>query len=394
MDPTDRVRRRVLFVDDEVRVTQNLRALLRKLPLEIHTAASAEEGLSFLADTPVDIVVSDERMPGMPGSKFLAEVRRRHPDTMRIILTGQASLEATIEAINEGGIFRFLSKPCETNELIATLEEAVAALECQRAAHEEPEERTSAPRDTRHRSFQEALAGCWMAYQPIVSASSREVVGYEALLRPEHADFPGPSELIHAAEALGRIWDFELHVSDLLADQLDAMPPGPSLMVNLHPEAMNEPELFEGDYLLHRHAERIVLEITERAPLEAIPDCAAKIAFLREQGYRIALDDLGAGYSGLVNFADLKPDIVKFDRALVSHVDERPISSRLIASMLRVCREMGVLAVGEGIERIEERDHLAELGCDLLQGFAIAMPGKPFPEPVWPTAGTDGEAGG
>lgn len=115
----------VLFVDDEQALLDGLRNALRKEPYAIVTANSAQEGLRVLHERRVDVVVSDERMPGVSGSDFLAFVRQRYPDTVRIMLTGQASLEAAIQAINEGEIYRFLSKPCSPVQLAQTLRGAL-----------------------------------------------------------------------------------------------------------------------------------------------------------------------------------------------------------------------------------------------------------------------------
>jgi DNA-binding NtrC family response regulator len=115
----------VLFVDDEQALLDGLRNALRREPYEIVTASSAQEGLRVLHDRSVDVVVSDERMPSVSGSDFLAFVRQRYPDTIRIMLTGQASLEAAIQAINEGEIYRFLTKPCSHQLLARTLREAL-----------------------------------------------------------------------------------------------------------------------------------------------------------------------------------------------------------------------------------------------------------------------------
>ncbi len=374
---------RVLLVDDEVRVTHNLRALFRRLPLEVFTAASAEDALALLAEQPVDVVVSDERMPGMPGSRFLAEVRRLYPDTVRMILTGQASLESTIDAINEGGIFRFLTKPCDGEDLVSAIEEAVSVRVKQRAMHLDRMAGPASALGSSEAAFEAALDSSWMAYQPILSGATQAGVGYEALLRPDHPEFPGPMELIHTAEMLGRIPDLELRVFELISAELDQTHPDLHLLVNLHPQMLNESQIFDADLPLHRHSKRIYLEITERAPLESVPGCREKVAALRERGYRIALDDLGAGYSGLASFAELQPDLVKFDRTLVSHVQDRPVQSRLISSVVRVCQEMSITTVAEGVEHREERDHLVALGCDYFQGFFFGRPGKAFPEPNW-----------
>jgi DNA-binding NtrC family response regulator len=115
----------VLFVDDEPQVLAGLKNALRKNPFTILTAGSGEQALELLAENEVDVVVSDERMPSMTGSEFLSIVRRRHPNAIRIILTGQASLEAAIRAINEGEVYRFLAKPCNPVDLATTIQRAL-----------------------------------------------------------------------------------------------------------------------------------------------------------------------------------------------------------------------------------------------------------------------------
>jgi DNA-binding NtrC family response regulator len=115
----------VLFVDDEPYVTEALKRGLRKEPYEILSAKSAAEALEIMAHKAVDVVVSDENMPGMSGSEFLSVVCRKYPDTIRIILTGHATLDAAIRAINEGKIYRFLTKPCNDVDLAVTVRQAL-----------------------------------------------------------------------------------------------------------------------------------------------------------------------------------------------------------------------------------------------------------------------------
>jgi two-component system probable response regulator PhcQ len=115
----------VLFVDDEPNVTEALKRALRKEPYTVLSAGSAEEALRILSREPVDVVVTDERMPGMPGSELLAVVCRQYPDTVRIILTGHASLQAALVAINKGEIYRFLTKPINELELTVTIRQAI-----------------------------------------------------------------------------------------------------------------------------------------------------------------------------------------------------------------------------------------------------------------------------
>jgi two-component system probable response regulator PhcQ len=112
---------KLLLVDDEPNLTSALVRSLDRSQFEIFTADSASQGLMILAGNDIDVVVSDERMPGMTGSQFLTEVRKKWPNTVRMILSGQADLEAAVRAINEGEVYRFLLKPCHPKELQMTI---------------------------------------------------------------------------------------------------------------------------------------------------------------------------------------------------------------------------------------------------------------------------------
>ena len=116
---------KILLVDDEVNVRRAVQRALRKEPYEILCASSGQEALDLLTRHSVEVVVSDEKMPGMSGSELLASVASRYPDTVRIMLTGQASLEAAVRAINKGEIYRFLTKPWDGVDLVVTIRQAL-----------------------------------------------------------------------------------------------------------------------------------------------------------------------------------------------------------------------------------------------------------------------------
>lgn len=111
----------ILFVDDEPAILEGIKRNLRHSPFVIHTKTSAEEALGFLENHQVDVVVSDEKMPGMGGAEFLTLVRKLLPSTIRIILTGEASVDAAVLAINEGRVYRYLRKPVHPSELSHTI---------------------------------------------------------------------------------------------------------------------------------------------------------------------------------------------------------------------------------------------------------------------------------
>ena len=115
----------MLFVDDEPGILSSLRRLFRPHGYRILVAESGALGLAELEKTPVDLVISDMRMPEMDGATFLKAVRQRWPDTVRILLTGYADVTSTVAAINEGEIYRYVSKPWDDNEIVKTVREAL-----------------------------------------------------------------------------------------------------------------------------------------------------------------------------------------------------------------------------------------------------------------------------
>ncbi len=111
-------------MDDEPNVIASLKRLLRRDGYRILTANSGAEGLELLAASPVDIIVSDQRMPGMTGVEFLRHAKSAHPDTIRIVLSGHTELQSVTDAINEGAVFRFLTKPWDDEQCAACIQEA------------------------------------------------------------------------------------------------------------------------------------------------------------------------------------------------------------------------------------------------------------------------------
>jgi two-component system probable response regulator PhcQ len=119
------MRGHVLLVDDDQNLLDGFRRQLRQEPYDLSIAASPLQALALLSERLVDVVVSDERMPEMNGCEFLTEVARLHPATVRLMLTGSATVGAAVQAINQGSVFRFLIKPCLPQELKLALRQAL-----------------------------------------------------------------------------------------------------------------------------------------------------------------------------------------------------------------------------------------------------------------------------
>lgn len=124
-NPNPPYRPTVLLVDDEESILSSLRRLLRGQPYDVKLATSGEQALAQMAEGPVDLVMSDARMPGMDGATLLAQINQHHPSTVRILLTGYADPSAIIKAVNDGQIHRYISKPWNDDELLMTLRQAL-----------------------------------------------------------------------------------------------------------------------------------------------------------------------------------------------------------------------------------------------------------------------------
>ncbi len=232
-------------------------------------------------------------------------------------------------------------------------------------------------------NFERALDRMWIAFQPIVRASDRTTFGYEALLRSDEPSMPGPGPILHAAERLGALDRLGRAVRERAANTMRQANSSHTLFVNLHPRDLLDPDLHDMRAALNSIAGRVVLEITERAAITDVENARALVMGLRKQGFRIAVDDLGAGYAGLSSFAVLEPEFVKLDMTLIRDVDTSTVKQKLVKTLASLCGDMGLHVVAEGVETRAERDAVVDLGCDLLQGYLFARPGPAFPEVQW-----------
>ena len=378
---------RILVVDDDELLVRALVRTLSAVGYEVATAADGRKAAELISDTEFDVIVSDLDMPLMNGIQLLQTVRQRDLDVPVVLMTGNPDLKTAVQAVAHGAL-QYLIKPVSIEEIGKVVRRAVRLNRMARLKREALGLVSEgglgvADRMALEASFEHVLESLWMAYQPIVRVADRSLFGYEALLRSEDKALPHPGAILDAAERLGRLDDLGQRIRAAASGPILEAPPGTVFFVNLHARDLMDEALFSDKSPLSAFANRIVLEITERASLDGVKDARAKIAELRRMGFRIAIDDLGAGYAGLTSFATLEPEFVKLDMSLVRDVDKNPTKEKLIRSMTSLCKELGMMVVAEGVETASERDLLVTLGCDLLQGYLLAKPGKPFPAFVW-----------
>jgi EAL domain-containing protein (putative c-di-GMP-specific phosphodiesterase class I) len=376
---------RVLVVDDEEALLRAHERTLSKVGYQVEMAANGLAATRALDRTSFDVILSDIDMPGMNGIALLELVRQRDLDVPVVLITGNPSTETAIRAMEHGAL-RYLVKPVQSDVLVKTVGDAVRLHRIARAKRQALElaggvDRFMGDQAGLAASFDRALESLHIAYQPIVSWSKRSVFAYEALLRCREPSLPHPGAVLDAAERLGRVHELGRTVRARAIEPLPRLPAGVILFLNLHPSDLLDPYLFAADGPLAAVADQIVLEITERATLNGMNDVRSRVASLRKLGYRVAIDDLGAGYAGLTSFTLLEPDVVKLDMALVRDVNCEPRKQTLVRTMISMCKELGIIVTSEGIETPEERDVLARAGCDLMQGYLFARPGDAFPVP-------------
>jgi EAL domain-containing protein (putative c-di-GMP-specific phosphodiesterase class I)/CheY-like chemotaxis protein len=374
----------VLLVDDDPQVLNAYGRILRTAGLSVVQISDGTQVAEMLASAPFDAVISDIRLQGSTGIGVLCTVRAFDPDLPVVLITAGGDLTSAVDAVTHGAL-RYLLKPVPPGVLSDTVRDAVRLRRLavtKRRAFElygsaAVKETLSADLGER---FSRALETLWMAYQPIVRWSDRSVFAYEALVRNEEPTLRAPDALLGAAEKLGRLFDVGRAVRRSVAATLETTSPA-CVFVNLHPRDLEDEALFSTSAPLTPFASKVVLEITERASLSHVADLKVRLATLRQLGYRLAIDDLGAGYAGLTSFTELEPEVVKLDMSLIRSIDREPTKQKLVGSMTRLCGDLGILVVGEGVETPAERDLLVALGCDLLQGYHFAKPGPPFPIP-------------
>lgn len=379
-------RARVLVADDDLGVLRTFERILSRAGFVVETAMDGLVAAEAVRRGQFDVVLSDIDMPRLDGIGLLRAVREHDLDLPVLLVTANPAVETAIQALDHGAL-RYLVKPLAPAELAAAVTRAaqlrkMAIIKRQAVSLLAADRFQVGDRDALEPIFERALDGMWMAYQPIVHWSGRRTFAWEALVRSREPAMASPDALFDAAERLGRLFDLgrriRCSVAATAAELADA-----TLFANLHPSDLLDDELYSSGAALSKVASRVVLEITERVALDHVSDVRARIAALRRLGFRIAIDDLGAGYAGLASFAQLEPDVVKIDMSLVRDIQLHPTKRKLVRSIRSLCAELGLQLVTEGIETVEERDTLVELDCELLQGYLFARPGHPPPTVVF-----------
>ena len=214
------------------------------------------------------------------------------------------------------------------------------------------------------------------AYQPIVDVQRRTIYAHEALVRGPQGE--------GAASVLAQVNDSNRYRFDQACrvkaiKGASALGMTENLSINFLPNAIYKPELCIRTTLEAARAhgfplERIIFEVTEGERIEDGPWFAEILREYKRCGFKTAIDDFGAGFAGMKLLADFQPDLIKIDMDLIRNVDTNRPRQSIVRSLVRLCEEMDIQVIAEGIETAGERDFLLDAGICLMQGYLFARP--------------------
>ena len=229
-------------------------------------------------------------------------------------------------------------------------------------------------------------------FQPIVSVSNPgEVFAYECLLRglEEEGALVSPGPMFEAARGAGLLFNLDRAARVKAIGEASGLGLESNIFINFNPASIYDPAYCLRSTMgaIERSdlsPDRIVFEITESEYVRDDRHLRNILSFCHKSGFKIALDDLGAGYSSLNLLAALRPDFVKLDACLIQDVDHDPYRAAIASKLLELAKDLGVSVIAEGVETEEQWRWLSDNGADLAQGYLFARPA--FPPPLSTTA--------
>lgn len=225
-----------------------------------------------------------------------------------------------------------------------------------------------------------AQGGLHSLFQPIVCVSERRILGYEALSRgPSNSPLHSPINLFAVARQAGRLTELEVACRESACRRFSQQDLDGKLFLNVSPESLLEPQYQSGRTLKMLHdlglsPSRVVIELTEQTPTDDFQLLFNALHHYRDMGFSIALDDLGAGYSSLRLWSELRPDYVKIDRHFIDGIHLDAVKREFVGSILQIARASRAQVIAEGIELAEELKVLTDMGVDLVQGYFLGRP--------------------
>lgn len=389
MDPTERRAITVIVADDEPHVVEYLQTVLHLEGFDVAGSAADADGAVQLAyRLRPDVALLDLRMPG-GGLSAAQLIGSLSPGTRILIFSADAD-GADVVPLLRSGIDGYVIKGCSPDRLAEAIRSVAAggsymAPEVNRVAidelttrlHHEEQDVLRSNRQRDRIADVIATAGFTVVAQPIVDLADGRTHAVESLTRFHGPAARTPDVWFAEAEEVGLRTTLELAVASTALAQLPLLRADISMMVNLSPATVLSGRLVE--VLTGVPLERVVLELTEHAPVNDYRALAAMLRPWRSMGARLAVDDAGGGYASFAHILNLDPDLIKLDNSLTHEIHTDPHRRALARALVGFAREMGVEVIAEGVEGPAELEALRELGTHHVQGFHVGRP-RPLDE--------------
>jgi len=382
----------ILLIDDN---QVNLTLLGRVLELlgvdDIRVVNDPLHAEAVFAERRPDLVLLDLHMPHLDGFGVM-ERFQAHIDgddfIPIIVVTADSSNEARERALSVGAK-DFVTKPINIAEVVLRVANLLESRALYKGLRQHNAElagellRRDQSDSARQRGRTERIArvesvlarnAIDIVFQPIVDLRSGHVAGVEALSRFSDEPVRPPDVWFDEATSVGLGAALELRALERALAHIDAIPEAAFMSVNLSPEVAGQRDAVE--IINGAPTGRIVVEITEHGQIRDRSTLNASLDAMRTRGVRVAVDDAGAGFAGLQQILDLRPEIIKLDLAITHGIDTDPIRRALASCLLSFATEIGSLIVAEGIETRDELVTLQKLGIVLGQGYFLALPGS------------------
>jgi EAL domain-containing protein (putative c-di-GMP-specific phosphodiesterase class I)/CheY-like chemotaxis protein len=382
MDPIS-----ILIADDEQTVLDTLAAVVGLEPdLEVVAEArDASTAIELAAQAQPDVAILDVRMPGGGGPRAAREIIRRSPPTRVLALSAHEDA-TTVLTMLRAGAHGYVVKGDSTQEIVDAIhrclreEPTLSGSVTNDLAHalaeglQQVTQGSRRQRD-RHARVQRVIDGnrLSMVFQPIVDLKDGTVAGVEALARIATRPTRPPNEWFAEAAAVGLLLELELAAVGAAAAHLSELPESCYLSVNISPDTIVSSELH--GLLASLPLDRLMLEVTEHAPVDDYAALNDALSALRAHGLRIAVDDAGAGFASLRHIVRLSPDLVKVDLTLIRNIDGDEVRRAVVTALAAFASQIGAKIVAEGVETAGELAALRAIGVRFAQGYHLGVPG-------------------
>jgi EAL domain-containing protein (putative c-di-GMP-specific phosphodiesterase class I)/CheY-like chemotaxis protein len=368
-------RKTVLIVDDEPAVSQLLTILLTSQGYNTRVAVSGKQALDSISPN-IDLILLDMLLPDSDGTKICEKLKSdsQSKDIPIIIISGQQNKTDKVDSLYLGAE-DYLTKPFEPEELFARMDMVLRRHDLG-AQKEDTKQSHDTICELKRIISEESIH---VRFQPVYFLKPMRLLGLEMLSRPQTSTpMLNPEIFFKAALKYGVYYEVEMigwrKALKMAADSFDGRQ---TLFLNCDPYLVEGEnfttvkQMFSGYGM---SSNEVFLEITERSAVTAFETFYERLREYRKDGFKIAVDDLGSGYSSLESIVEIRPEAIKLDRHIVNGVSKDMYKNSIIKLFVAFCRENSIICVAEGIENKADFEALIELGVDAGQGYYLCRP--------------------